>query len=165
MTESANRPLRSPIELRHARVAVSVLFFTNGALFAGLLPRYPEVIENLQLSNTAFGIAVAAFPFGALIAGLSAGALVRRFGSSRIAVAATLLSAVALLVAGSGANWFILAAGMLGAGAMDSITDVAQKSHGLRVQRLYQRSILNSFHAIWSFGAVTGGALGAAARR
>jgi hypothetical protein len=46
---------------------------------------------------------------------------------------------------------------------MDSITDVAQNSHGLRVQRLYQRSILNSFHAIWSIGAVLGGSMGAAA--
>ncbi|RZI94415.1 MAG: phenylalanine--tRNA ligase subunit beta, partial [Microbacterium sp.] len=30
------------------------------------------------------------------------------------------------------------------------ITDVAQNSHGLRVQRRYGRSIINSFHAIWS---------------
>ncbi|MEH3089607.1 MAG: MFS transporter [Microbacterium arborescens] len=39
----------------------------------------------------------------------------------------------------------------------------AQNAHGLRVQRVYGRSILNSFHAIWSIGAVTGGAMAAAA--
>jgi hypothetical protein len=59
--------------------------------------------------------------------------------------------------------WIVLAAGLFLAGAMDSITDVAQNSHGLRVQRLYKRSILNSFHAVWSIGAVVGGVLGAAA--
>ena len=46
---------------------------------------------------------------------------------------------------------------------MDAITDVAQNAHGLRVQRRYGRSILNSFHAVWSIGAVTGGLMGAAA--
>lgn len=46
---------------------------------------------------------------------------------------------------------------------MDALTDVAQNAHGLRVQRLYGRSILNSFHAIWSIGAVTGGLMAAGA--
>jgi hypothetical protein len=40
---------------------------------------------------------------------------------------------------------------------------VAQNAHGLRVQRLYGRSILNAFHGLWSIGAVTGGLLGSAA--
>ena len=163
MSITAGRLAAPEASVRRARLAVSALFLTNGALFAGFLPRYPEVIDTLHLSNTAFGLAVAAFPLGALVAGLSAGPLVRRFRSSRVAVAATLLVAVGTLLAGSGSAWLALAAGMLLAGAMDSITDVAQNSHGLRVQRLYRRSILNSFHAIWSIGAVLGGILGAAA--
>ena len=55
--------------------------------------------------------------------------------------------------------------GTLEPGEHDAITDVAQNSHGLRVQRLYGRSILNSFHAVWSSGAVLGGLLGGAATR
>jgi hypothetical protein len=43
------------------------------------------------------------------------------------------------------------------------VVDVAQNAHGLRVQRLYRRSVLNSFHGIWSIGAVAGGLLGSAA--
>jgi MFS family permease len=160
----ANDAVRTPpIEVRRARVAVAILFLTNGALFSNFLPRYPEVMANLDLTNTAFGLAVAAFPLGALVAGLSAGALVRRFRSSRVALVGTLLTGAAVLLAGAGSAWITLALGMALAGAMDSITDVAQNSHGLRVQRLFKRSILNSFHAIWSVGAVTGGVLGAAA--
>jgi len=155
-------PRPSP-EATHARFGVAVLFFTNGALFANLLPRYPEVLRELDLTNAAFGLAVAAFPLGALLAGLSAGFLVRRFRSSRVAVVATALTAIGIFVGGTGQSWIVLAAGLFLAGAMDSITDVAQNSHGLRVQRLFQRSILNSFHAIWSVGAVLGGILGAVA--
>ena len=49
------------------------------------------------------------------------------------------------------------------AGGADAVTDVAQNAHGLRVQRRYGRSIFNSFHALWSAGAILGGAMGAAA--
>jgi hypothetical protein len=146
-----------------ARAAVGILFFTNGALIANLLPRYPEIKDGLELSNAAFGTAVAAYPLGALMAGLSAGFLIRRFRSPRVAIAATLVTAVGLLLTGIASEWIVLALALFLAGAMDSITDVAQNSHGLRVQRLYGRSIINSFHAIWSIGAVTGGAMGAAA--
>jgi MFS family permease len=146
-----------------ARAAVGILFFTNGALIANLLPRYPELKDGLELTNAAFGAAVAAYPLGALIAGLSAGFLIRRFRSPRVAIAATLVTAVGLLLTGIASEWIVLALALFLAGAMDSITDVAQNSHGLRVQRLYGRSIINSFHAIWSIGAVTGGAMGAAA--
>lgn len=146
-----------------ARVAVGALFFTNGALIANVVPRYPEIKADLALTNTAFGAAIAAYPLGALLLGLSAGALIRRFGSARVAVAATLCTAVGLTLTGVATEWLILAFALFLAGAMDSITDVAQNSHGLRVQRLYKRSIINSFHAIWSIGAVTGGAMGAAA--
>ncbi|MFP7761701.1 MFS transporter [Marisediminicola sp. LYQ85] len=163
MTSHPPHDRRPGVEVRRARVAVALLFLTNGALFANFLPRYPEVMRNLDLTNTAFGLAVAAFPLGALIAGLSAGYLVRRFRSSRVAVASTLVTAAGILIAGSGSAWITLALGMALAGAMDSITDVAQNSHGLRVQRLFRRSILNSFHAIWSVGAVLGGVLGAGA--
>ncbi|MCF2434692.1 hypothetical protein LV779_07890 [Streptomyces thinghirensis] len=51
----------APAEQR-ARVAVAVLFFTNGALFANLLPRYPQIKADLGIGNAAYGLAVAAFP-------------------------------------------------------------------------------------------------------
>jgi MFS family permease len=149
--------------MRRARLGVNVLFFTNGAIFASLLPRYPDIKAELGLTNVAFGVAIAAFPVGAVLAGLSAGPLVRRFQSSKVAIAATVLSSLGMVLAGNAPAWAVLAAGLFIAGAMDAITDVAQNSHGLRVQRLYGRSILNSFHALWSVGAVTGGILGAAA--
>ncbi|EPX60464.1 putative transport protein [Cystobacter fuscus DSM 2262] len=153
-------PPLAPGRLRAARAAVAALFLTNGAIFANLLPRYPQLKADLGLSNAEYGLAVAAFPCGALMAGLAAGALIRRFRSSRVAVAGTLLTSAGVLLAGSAPSWGVLAGALFFGGCMDAITDVAQNSHGLRVQRLHGRSILNSFHAIWSIGAVTGGLMG-----
>ncbi|WP_405463033.1 MFS transporter [Streptomyces anulatus] len=154
------RPLRAE---RNARTAVAVLFFTNGALFANLLPRYPQIKEDLGIGNGAYGLAVAAFPAGAIAAGLAAGVLIRRVGSAQVAVVGTLLTAMGILAAGLAPSPALFAGALFLAGAMDALTDVAQNAHGLRVQRLYGRSILNSFHAIWSIGAVTGGLMAAGA--
>ncbi|MGW8667771.1 MFS transporter [Streptomyces niveus] len=148
---------------RQARTAVAVLFFTNGALFANLLPRFPQIKADLGIGNAAYGLAVAAFPTGAIVAGLAAGALVRRYGSGRVAVAGTVLTGIGVLAAGLSGSVVLFATALLLAGAMDAITDVAQNAHGLRVQRRYGRSIINSFHAIWSIGAVTGGSMAAGA--
>jgi MFS family permease len=154
---------RPGLHLRQARFAVAALFFTNGALFANLIPRYPQIKADLGLSNAVYGLSVAAFPTGAIVAGLAAGVLVRRFGSATVATAGTLLTAAGVLLAGVAPSVVLFAAVLFLAGAMDAITDVAQNAHGLRVQREYRRSIINSFHAIWSIGAVTGGAMAAAA--
>ncbi|MCF2130354.1 MFS transporter [Strepomyces sp. STD 3.1] len=148
---------------RRARVAVAVLFFTNGALFANLLPRYPQIKADLGIGNAAYGLAVAAFPAGAIAAGLAAGILVRRFGSAQVAVGGTLLTGVGILAAALAESVVVFAGALFLAGAMDAFTDVAQNAHGLRVQRRYGRSIINSFHAIWSIGAVTGGSMAAGA--
>lgn len=146
-----------------ARIAAAALFLTNGALFANLLPRFPEIKADLEMSNAAYGAAVASFSVGALLAGLAAGALVRRFQSARVAVVTTVALATLIVVAGVAATPLVFAAALLFAGACDAITDVAQNVNGLRLQRNYGRSIINSLHAIWAVGAILGGLMGAAA--
>jgi len=148
---------------RRARIAVSALFLTNGALFANILPRYPEIKSALGLDNVGYGLAIAAFPAGAIAAGLLAAVLIRRFGSGRMAVFGTVFTALGLLAAALAPSGLLFAVALLIGGASDAITDVAQNAHGLRVQRRYGRSIINGFHAIWSIGAVLGGGMAAAA--
>ena len=148
---------------QRARVAVAALFFTNGALFANLIPRYPQIKDDLGMSNALYGLSVAAFPTGAIVAGLAAGVLIRALSSARVAAAGTVLTGVGALAAGVAPAPWAFAGALFLAGAMDAITDVAQNAHGLRVQRRYGRSIINSFHAVWSIGAVTGGAMAAGA--
>ena len=147
-----------------ARQATAALFLTNGALFANLAPRLPEFKEQLGLDAGAYGLLVAAWPAGALIAGLGAGWLIRRFGSGTVAVFGTILTGLAIFSASfATASVGLVAAAFALAGAMDAVTDVAQNAQGLVVQRRMGRSIINSFHALWSVGAVLGGLMAAAA--
>lgn len=165
---------------RHARWAVFALFFTNGALFANIVPRYPEIKDVFALSDPAYGVTVALFPLGAIVSGPFAARVIRRISSARTAALGTVGIGVLLSLVGVVTLWRSRSGGVdegvgavllyalfcllfFSAGACDSITDVGQNAHGLRVQKLYRRPIFNSFHGGWSLGAVTGGLMGSAA--
>ena len=152
---------RSP-DLLRARAGVSLVFLANGLGFANLVPRFPEIVEGLGLSKGAFGQAVAAASVGALVAGLAASWLISRLTSAKVASLGMLVVALALLGAGLARSWLVLAVCLLVVGGTDSIVDVAQNAHGLRVQRRWGASIVTSFHASWSLGAVLGAAMGQA---
>lgn len=148
---------------RSARVAVSVLFLVNGALYANVVPRLPAIKAELGLSNSALGAALAFGPVGALVSGTLAGLLITRVGSGRLAAGCGAVFGAVLALVGLAPAWPALAGAMLLLGALDSVMDVAMNAHGLRVQRGYGRSIINAFHAWWSIGAVLGGTTGTAA--
>ena len=152
---------RSP-ELLRARAGVCLVFLANGLGFANLVPRFPEIVATLGLSKSAFGQAVAAASVGALVAGLAASWLISRLTSAKVASLGMLVVALALLGAGLARSWIVLAVCLLVVGGTDSIVDVAQNAHGLRVQRRWGASIVTSFHASWSLGAVLGAAMGQA---
>ena len=151
----------SPVLIR-ARAGVSLVFLANGLGFANLVPRFPEIVAELGLSKSDFGQAVAAASVGALVAGLAASWLISRLTSAKVASLGMLVVALALLGAGLARSWLVLAVCLLVVGGTDSIVDVAQNAHGLRVQRRWGASIVTSFHASWSLGAVLGAAMGQA---
>ncbi|WP_308291583.1 MFS transporter [Microbacterium sp. G2-8] len=157
MTSSPDRVLR------RAHIAAAAFFFTNGALFSNLIPRLPEIKETLGMSGTMYGIVLAMNPVGAMVAGLAAAALIRRFGSAKVAAATSIVMAAAIVAASASPTIVLLAGSFFLAGAMDAITDVAQNASALRVQERRGKSIINSMHAIWSAGAVSGGLLAAGA--
>jgi len=149
--------------LRRARLGVTLIFMTNGMVWANLAPRFPEIRTNLGLSYGQFGIAVMFSGFGALTFGLAAAAIIRRFSSARVGLVGMTLMSLAAVIAVMVPNGYLFAAAFFVLGAIDSFVDVAQNAHGLRVQREYKRTIINAFHGMWSVGAVIGGLTAAAA--
>lgn len=152
-----------PADARRARRAVSLLFLLNGASFCAILPRYPDLVETIDLSNTAFGLAVGLGPLGGLLAGLGVASLMGRFGSARTSVLAQVVASTVHLAVYVSGSWLWLALALAAAAVADAVTDISMNAHGMRVERRYRRSIMNSYHGWWSLGAVSGGLLGAGA--
>ena len=150
-------------EARRARRGVIALFWLNGVAWASILPRYPEIKQALGLSDTFWGISVGIGPIGGLVAGLFTARLIRRYNSAVVAVVSLLLYIAMLNIIGNAPVAAVFALGVFLMAAFDALTDISMNAHGLRVQKIYGRSILNSFHGWWSIGAVCGGFLGSAA--
>lgn len=153
---------RRPAALVKARIAVYLTFFANGIGFSNLVPRYPEVLAHLGITKAAFGQALMGVSVGALIAGLAASWLINRLTSAKVASLGMVVLGLGLLGAGLADSWPVFALCMAWVGGMDAIVDVAQNAHGLRVERRWGGSIITSFHAAWSLGAVVGAAMGQA---
>ncbi len=142
---------------------VGILFASNGAVFASLLPWYPTFIQRLGLTPAAFGLIVACFAVGALASSAIPAPLIRRFGPVPVALTGTVLVAVALALAPWAPAGLFLAAALFAIGFLDAIVDVAQNVAGIRVENAGGRPVLSSMHALWSLGGLAGGAAATAA--
>jgi MFS family permease len=142
-------------------VAVSVAFLVNGAAIANWVPRVPAVKRALGTSDGPLGLALLGLGVGAGAALLAAGPLVARFGSRPVVRVAGVALCAALLGPGLAGSLPALALALALFGAASGLMDVAMNAHGALVERGYSRSVMASFHGLWSLGgllgAVTGG--------
>lgn len=148
---------------RRSVSGVGIMFASNGAIFAALLPWYPSIAARLGLSAVEFGFIVASFAVGAIASSALPARLIARFGPTAVSIAGTALLALSIAAAPWATAGWMLAGCIFLAGFFDAIVDVAQNVAGIRVQDAVKRPILSSMHAFWSLGGVAGGAISTAA--
>ncbi len=143
------------------RVAVSVFFFILGLVFSSWAGRIPDVKSALRLNDAQLGTALFAIPLGAVAALTFAGVLVDRFGSRRTLLLALALYPLLLVCIGLAGSLWQLFAVLLCFGMAGNIGNIAVNTQAVGVERLYRRSIMASFHGLWSLAGVGGGVAGA----
>ncbi|MDO5668669.1 MAG: MFS transporter [Corynebacterium sp.] len=141
-------------------LGVALLFATNGAALASLLPWYPTLKAQWGLGDLLFGLMVAAVAVGSLASTVLPSLAVNRFGPRPVVFYGTIAVALSLAAAGWAPNAAALAVVLAVIGLLDAVIDVSQNVAGVRVEAAQGRSILSSMHAFWSLGAVAGGAAG-----
>jgi MFS family permease len=146
--------------LSRARVAVTVFFALNGALFASIWSRMPALQERASLSDGELGLALFFVMLGLLGSQLAAGALVSRVGSRPLVLAGGLLYSAGLVPVAFSESLLALSASFAFLGLCTGVLDVSMNVHGLTVERELGRPILSSLHAFFSFGALAGAAAG-----
>jgi HAD superfamily hydrolase (TIGR01509 family) len=149
--------------MRGTRVALSLFFFADGLLIGSWAARIPMFQQQADLTNAELGLALFVASLGALTAMPLAGWLSERIGSRRVTIAALLSAAASLFLASLASGLGGLAVALFGFGAGFGAINVSANAQGLALERLYGRSILSSFHAAFSMGALAGAALGALA--
>lgn len=166
MTTAEQVATRTVISPRAQRVAVTTIFFANGALVANWFARVPDVKLALGLSEGALSIGLLAMAVGALLSQPTAGWVIGKVGSRKVTAVMALANCVALILPGFAFSLPLLMLTLFIYGASNGALDVAMNAQAALVERRYARPIMSSFHALWSVGGLLGATAGglAAAR-
>lgn len=141
------------------RLAVSLFFFIQGVVFATWTNRIADLKAALQLSDAALGNVLFAIPVGQMMAMYVSAWLINRFGSRRMLTLASVLYPLCLLPPGLADNPVELAVGLFFFGISGNLYNIAANTQGVNVEHLYARSIMASFHGLWSLGGFLGGVI------
>jgi fucose permease len=149
--------------MRYAQLAVSILFFVNGAVLASWLPHIPAVKARLTSGDGQLGLVLLAMAGGAVVALPTAGWLIGRLGSRLLSSAAAVALCVTmpLPVLSPSLPALVLALGVLG--ACNGLLDVSMNAQAAVVEQRGARPIMSSFHALFSLGGVAGALLASGA--
>ena len=154
MSEAQNR--MGAVVPMPARIAVAILFFLNGVILATWAARIPAIQSKLSLSPGELGIALLGVAAGALVAMNLSGYLAGRFGSKFVTAIAAICLCITLPLLALAPTLPLLIIALALFGGSNGAMDVAMNTQGVAVEKGYRRPILNSFHAFYSFGALTG---------
>ena len=146
--------------MRANRIAVSVFFFVNGFMFANWASRNPALLNWFDIDKKTLGIYLFVLAAGALIAMPFTGWLTSIAGSYRVTSRTAMIACIFVAMipfwqhpAGIAANFFCL-------GLINGATDVSMNAQAVYVERLYNRSIMSAFHAVFSIGMALGAGSG-----
>ncbi len=164
------REARKPLPVRrkrklatreYYRLAVGSFFFMQGIVFGSWASRIPDIKNALGLSDAGLGAVLSALPVGQMVAMGLSGYFVGRFGSKRMLTIGILFYPAMLIAVGAASNVWHLAAVLFAYGIFGNMCNISVNTQAIGVERLYGRSIMASFHGLWSLGGFTGGLIGA----
>ena len=143
------------------RLGIGIFFIAHGVFFSSWVSRIPSVKDSLALSEPALGGVLLAMGLGTFTALPAVGWFIGRWGAKAVMVGSALAAAATLLAAGASPSVPILVGALWLFGMAMGGLDVAMNDRAAELERAAGRSMMGSFHALWSTGAVLGPLLAA----
>lgn len=142
---------------RRALGSVAVQFFANGATYATIVPRLPDIRDRVGISIGALGLILTIGSLASLAGSLLTGRVVGVVGSRRVLIYGAVLSIGFLPVIGFATTPVVLAIGLFGLLFFDVFIDVAMNVQGSAISARRHTPVMNRLHGLWSLGTVAGG--------
>jgi MFS family permease len=146
--------LRESIDFKYELKLIKVLFFLFGLLIMSWVPRFPEVKANLKLTNGEFGSIVSMAAIGNLVALLTVGHLVHKYGARWILHIGALLLAVSLTFLTHSTSSLVFLISIIIQGGAISAFHISINSQGFFFQDRTKRQIITLLSGFWSSGAL-----------
>ncbi|MFV8466254.1 MFS transporter [Flavobacterium sp. LB1P62] len=142
------------------RLANTVFFFVSGFGYSSWASRIPSIKAQLHLSEAQFGAVLFAFPIGLILTMPFTGRLLNKYSSRYCMLLGAILFNFFLALPGFTAFVWQLVIILLLFGASRNILNLSMNAQALEVQKLYPKSIMTTFHAVWSLAGFAGAGLG-----
>ncbi len=152
----------SSISKQARRVILSGYFFFTGICFASWASRIPDIKLALGLTDAQFGGMLLFLPLGSFLGIPISGSLTARHGSNKMLKIASILYPIALVNIGWAADTFVwhLAIALFLFGMIGNLFNVSVNTQAVELAKLFEKSIISSFHGFWSLAGFVGGLVG-----
>ena len=147
---------------RRIRIAVALVYFSMGLCFSSWASRIPEIKSALHLNDALFGTILFALPVRQFLMMPFSGKHVTRFASHKVLPYALPAYTIVLSSIGLVHTGWQLAIALLLFGLSGNLCNISINTQGVAAEKLYQRSIMASFHGGWSLAGFTGALIGIA---
>jgi MFS family permease len=146
--------LSQNIDVKQELNLIKGLFFLFGLLIMSWVPRFPEVKANLRLTNGEFGSIVSMGAIGNLVALLTVGHLVHKYGARWILHIGAFLLAISLAFLTHSTSSIVFLIFIIIQGCAISAFHISINSQGFFFQDRTKRQIITLLSGFWSSGAL-----------
>ncbi len=147
--------------LSKRRIALGAMFFFMGLCFASWAARIPDIQSKFQLSEGQLGTILLCLPIGSMLGLPLAGWSVHHYGSRIVILIASFAYAITLPLIGLATTTWMIVPILVVFGLLGNIMNISLNTQALGLEDQMGKSILASFHGLWSMAGFTGAGIGA----
>jgi len=142
------------------RQAVNIFFFVNGVIIATIASRLLRIQDLYGLNDKQLGFLLLTMSIGAFIGMPITGWLIHKYKSHTVTGLTGWLLPIAFILIPWMPVWGLLFIPFFIVGVTNGIMDVGMNAQAVEVEKIWQRSIMTFFHALFSVGMLVGAGIG-----
>jgi MFS family permease len=149
-----------PFPNKTIRASIGTFFFIQGLCFASWASRIPTIQSQLSLSDGELGGVLFALPVGLMTSLPLSGWSITRYGSRKMLILAAIAYTFTLPCIGLIQESWQLAGVLFLFGLWGNLFNISVNTQAVGIETIYGRSIMSTFHGLWSLAGFTGAAIG-----
>ena len=156
MSEQSNKQ-KTP---RQLRIGAAIFFFISGFGYSTWASRIPTIKHELHLNEAQLGTVLFALPVGLMLMMPVTSWLLTRYSSKAVMLFGSTVLCFILIFIGLANNMWQLIVTLFFFGSARNLMTLSVNTQGVAVQAVYKKSIMTTFHGIWSLAGFAGAAVG-----
>lgn len=145
---------------RQLRIGSAIFFFISGFGYATWASRIPTIKQHLHLNDAQLGIVLLALPVGLMLTMPVTNVLLSKYTSRSILFSGSVIISIILSFIGISSSMLQLILLLFCFGSARNMVTLSINTQAVAVQALYSKSIMVTFHGIWSMAGFAGAGVG-----